>query len=1215
MRKKTILILLSAWMCWGMPAVLAQTFCTLEKYRVCTSGGWALTIQDNGTAAPVLALGKQDAAKESQVWQFLPSEIEGHYYVASPWVRLSIGNGGKGRTECPVELWQTIHENGNQEWTFDRQPDGTCRIMNPRTGYYLGYAEDAEGEPALHVQADAAFSNCTWRLVASELEVRPRSAGEPPAGNDWENEKVFGRNKEEGRAWFIPYADAEEMQADPAYAAPWNRTESSRCLLLNGNWKFHWAKQPSERPVGFYKTSYDVSGWDEIPVPSNWEMHGYGTPVYTNIQYPFRNRPPFIASEPWYTAAKEPNAVGSYRRDFVLPADWKGKEVFIHFDGIYSAAYVWVNGKQAGYTQGANNVSEFRITDYVKPGKNVVAVEVYRWCDGSYLEDQDMFRLSGIHRDVYLLATPRLRLHDIHLTSSFDRHLENAELEIEAELRNEGKKAAAQLRVSLWNPEQALEGVWTLPAKQVASGEAVVCKGGMKVPGPRLWSAETPYLYTVDIELMDGEGKVLEATTQKYGFRKIEIRGRKVYVNHAPVLFKGVNRHDIHPQFGKAVPLESMMQDVLLFKRFNINTLRTSHYPNDSRMYALCDYYGIYVMDEADIECHANVLLSYDKDWEGAFVDRVVRMVERDKNHPSVIFWSLGNESGAGGNFKTCYDAAKKIDGRPVHYAGKNNVADVDSHLYPSVEGMIHYDKEERDKPFFICEYAHAMGNAIGNLDAYWDYIENQAGRTVGGCIWDWVDQGINRKGQPSNHYYMGGSFGDRPNDNDFCCNGIVTPDRAITPKLWEVKKVYQYVAFRLGGKDTVCIRNKYAFLNLQDFELRYTVLENGRPVHAGTVPLPDVRPGDACRVPVPYSGFLAGDAEYFLNLEARLKKDCVWAGAGHVVATGQLFLQKGKPGLPAAHAEDGKEASALQVVDSDWPYLHVRNETMEVSFHRQTGQMTALRYHGKNMLHRQEGWSLNTYRTINNDWRGWIQPERELKSFDWKCAGSGDSVVVAVEQENAYGDVKVPYSMKYTLHRDGRVDVEASFRTGSNFNLPRLSLQAFLNPALENIAWYGRGPMENYPDRKNAADVGCYQSTVTGMEERYVRAQTMGGRCDTRWLALTDGQGEGLKIMAEGTFGFSALHYTDKDLQDVKFGHDLSDIRRAEVVLNLDCIQRGLGNGSCGPGPRPEYEIKKNAVYRYAFRMLPLWPASDGPAGNNGCESHFREHVSTGLK
>ena len=1175
----------------SVPAMVAQQFDARQGYQICTPDGLALEIQEDEASEPKVILGKRDGTKEAQVWNLVPSEIKGRYYIASPLLRLSIGNGGKGQNECPVVLWQTVHENGNQEWALERTPDGTYTFLSPWTGYHLGYKDGKEGEFVFHLKAEGLQKNNRWEIVESDLEVIPLSK-KVQSGNDWENERIFAINKEEGRAAFIPFADTEEMLADVSYKTPWERTNSSRYLLLNGNWKFNWVKQPSERPVNFYKTSYDVSEWEEIPVPSNWEMQGYGTPIYTNQNYPFRNNPPFIQTQEWYTVMNEPNAVGSYRRNFVLPADWKDKEVFVHFDGIYSAAYVWVNGKRVGYTQGSNNDAEFRITPYVRIGENTIAVEVYRWCDGSYLEDQDMFRLSGIHRDVYLIATPKVRLRDIHLSSSFSDDLDKAELKVRAEVHNYGKKTQdATLRVSLLNPDGKLVRTVTMAIGQIDGGRENTCEGGIAVSGPLLWSAETPHLYTVNFELVDSQGNVLEVTTQKYGFRKIEIRDNKVYINNALVLFKGVNRHDIHPRFGKAVPVESMIRDILMFKRFNINTVRTSHYPNDSKMYALYDYYGIYVMDEADIECHANALLSYDKSWEPAFVDRVVRMVERDKNHPSVIFWSLGNESGAGDNFATCYREVRRIDDcRIIHYAGKNDVADMDSRLYPSVESMIDYDREERHKPFFLCEYAHAMGNAIGNLDEYWDYIENHSKRLVGGCIWDWVDQGLNMQGKPTDQYYVGGSFGDRPNDNDFCCNGIVTPDRKETPKLWEVKKVYQYVTLRLAGDDAVSVQNRYAFLNLKEFDLCYSVLKNGSVVYKGVTDLPDIKPGECCDLQIPYKEYLTEDAEYFLNLEVRLKNNCVWANAGHVVATEQLLLQKRKAAdLQPVDRETLANKQPFTVVDSDWPYLCIRNEEVEVSFDRQAGKLVALRYHGRNMIHLREGWSLNTFRFINNDWQNWKDAKREISRFDWNTAEDKQSVAVTIGLVETYGVTRISYTLVYNLYSNGVMDVNASFKTDEHFNLSRLSLQAFFNPSLERVEWYGRGPMENYPDRKNAAYVGRYKSTVTDMREWYVRAQTMGGRCDTRWLTLTDEKGNGVKITSAGTFGFSALHYTDKDLQDVKFGHYLSDIYRAEVVLNLDCIHRGLGNGSCGPGPRPKYEIQKNAIYQYAFRVSPL--------------------------
>lgn len=1172
-------------------AVVAQQFDPKQGYEIHTVNGLVLDNQESLDTNTKIFISKREADKESQVWNLIPCEQEGCYTITSPLTQMNVDNSGKGKVECSVIQWSADPKNPNQQWKVTALPNGNYVLTNVGTGYNLGFPDAGlVGEPVFQLEPEASKSNQQWQIRKSNLKV-VAEALKTTSHNDWENERIYAINKEEGRATFIPFANSEEMKADPAYTRPWERTRSSRYLLLNGNWKFNWVKQPSERPVDFYKTSYDVSGWKEIPVPSNWEMHGYGTPIYTNITYPIRNNPPFIQGQRGYTVEKEPNAVGSYRREFTLPADWKDKEVFIHFDGIYSAAYVWINGKKVGYSQGSSNDAEFRITPYVKAGNNTVAVEVYRWCDGSFLEDQDMFRLSGIHRDVYLVASPKVRLRDIHLTSQISDRLDKAELKVKTDVHNYGKKVQeAAVRVSLLNPEGKPVSSFTIPAGKITGGQENVCEGTTTIRDPRLWSAETPSLYTVQLELLDAAGNVLEATSQQYGFRKIEIRNNKVYINNALILFKGANRHDIHPQFGKAVPVESMIEDILLFKRFNLNTIRTSHYPNDPKMYALYDYYGLYVMDEADIECHGNMSLSNRESWEGAYVDRMVRMVERDKNHPSVIFWSMGNESGGGRNFEATYRAAKAIDGRYIHYEGMNDVADMDSRMYPSIESMIEQDEQPRHKPYFLCEYAHAMGNAIGNLEEYWDYIEYHSKRMIGGCIWDWVDQGINMPGQPADHYYFGGSFGDRPNDNDFCCNGIVTADRQVTPKLWEVKKVYQYITLEPNAENSIGVRNRYAFLNLHDFNLRYVILKDGVPVAEEEFSLPDGKPGEHRAVQIPYSRYLTPEGEYYLNLEVKLKKDCVWAKAGHIVATEQLLLQKSpNTGLqPVAVSASSKE-SLFKVVEEEKRYLFFRSPGVEITFDKKEGKLTGVRYHGDNMLHLREGWSLNTFRFINNDVRKWQDTQTEVISFDWKWSGDNQSAIVTIQLQETVGNVKVPYTLTYRLYGNGEIDVDASFTTNDDFNLPRLSLQAFFNPSLEQLEWYGRGPIENYRDRKNAAYFGKYQSAVNDMKESYARSQTMGGRCDTRWLTLTNKAGKGIKITAADTFDFSALHYTDKDLFEIKYGHALPDIYRAEVVLNLDCIQRGLGNASCGPGPRPAYEIQKNTVYKYAFRMSPF--------------------------
>lgn len=1164
----------------SLPAATpAQTIDPAQNYEIHSPGGLVLDNQESLYSGSKIFIAKREEGKVSQVWNIVPAG-DGSYSIISPFSHRSIDNSGKGAAEVTLLQWDTDTRNPNQQWQLTRLDNGNYTFTSIASGYNIGYPDAGlVGEPVFQLKPDATNPSQQWKLVKSSVTIKA-DVLKKHSTEDWENEKIFAINKEPGRATFVPFANLDEAKSDPSYNRPWERTQSSRHMLLNGNWKFNWVKQPSERPVDFYKPGYNVSAWDEIPVPSNWEMHGYGTPIYTNITYPFRNNPPFIQGQRGYTVDKEPNAVGSYRRDFTLPDDWKDKEVFIHFDGVYSAMYLWINGRKVGYSQGSNNDAEFNITPYVKPGTNTLAVEVYRWCDGSYLEDQDMFRMSGIHRDVYLIATPRVRLRDFHITSQISDRLDRAELTVSSKVANyTNRPAAATVRYSLIDHTgKTLRTVETAVA-QIQPGSEAVAKGICTIRDPRLWSAEVPNLYTVNIELLDNAGRVLEATSRPYGFRKIEMRNNKVYINNRLIMFKGANRHDTHPQFGRAVPVESMIEDVLLFKRFNLNTIRTSHYPNDPKMYGLFDYYGLYVMDEADQECHGNMSLTNNPEWEGAFVDRMVRMVERDKNYPSIIFWSMGNESGGGCNAVAEYKAAKAIDDRPIHYEGMNDAADIDSRMYPSIEAMIRQDREPRDKPFFLCEYAHAMGNAIGNLEEYWDYIEFKSQRMIGGCIWDWVDQAVNMPGEAPNRYYFGGSFGDIPNDNDFCSNGIVTPDRQVTPKLWEVKKVYQYISMHVNHENHVELHNRYAFLNLTDFVLHYAVMRNGVKVAEEEFGLPDCRPGERRTVYVPFVRHITDDAEYHLNLEVRLKRNTVWAEAGHVVATEQCLLQPGKT------VWDTPAKSVLRTVE-ERPYVRFRGNQAEVSFDTRTGQMIGLRYNGVNMLHRQEGLAFNGYRFINNDPNVWVPSNTRLVDFNWELADNAQSARVESQHETTVNSVVLPYTLVYILYADGTVDVNASFRTPDNFDLPRLSLQTSLNPALENLQWYGRGPIENYSDRKNAAYVGLYSSTVTGMEEAYVRSQMMGGRTDTRWLTLTDDTGTGLRISAKDTLSFSALYFTDKDLYTVKYGHDLDDFRRSEVVLNLDCIQRGLGNASCGPGPRPQYEIEKGKEYSYSFRI-----------------------------
>ena len=1179
----SLLIMLAAGVMQPQAAVIKEG----QNYRIECGAGLAIDNQESFSPGSKLCLSKSSADKESQVWQFVPVG-EDIYCIMSPLSLMGIDNDGNPKPGTIAIQWDFNKSNRNQMWRVVENNDGTFTFIGADSGLALASNDSPQfGEPVIQLPPDAA--PVKWKLVKSDLKVEVESP-KTHSDNDWENPHIIGINKEPGFSTFIPFASVSEMREDPYYAHPWKRNKSSRYILLNGDWKFHWVKSPDERPKDFYKPSYNVDSWDVIPVPSNWEMHGYGTPIYTNITYPFRNNPPFIQGQRGYTVEKEPNAVGSYRRDFTIPADWKDKEIFITCEGCYSAMYLWVNGKKVGYSQGSTNDARFNITRYVKPGENTLAVEVYRWSDGSYLEDQDMFRLSGIHRDVYLTASPKTGICDIHLTSTLSPSYDRALLNVATTVRNHGNNPA---KVSVRGTVRDSEGreirSFSSPTVMAAKGEECVLESSCSLRDPLLWSAEDPNLYTVDIELLDGNGNVLEATTQKYGFRNIEIKNNKVYVNGVLTLFKGANHHDTHPRYGKAVPVETMIEDVLLYKRNNLNTIRTSHYPKDPKMYALFDYYGLYVMDEADQECHGNSSLTDNPEWKEAFVDRAVRMVQRDKNHPSVVFWSLGNESGGGCNAVAEYDAVKAIDpSRPIHYEGMNSIADMDSRMYPSIESMAETDRNGNQKPFFLCEYDHAMGNSIGSLDQYWDYIRNSE-RMIGGCIWDWVDQGLNKPGEPDTNYYFGGSFGDCPNDNDFCCNGIITPDRRVTPKLLEVKNIYQNIAFSLNDPNSVSLQNDYCVYNLNDFNLRYTITRNGLPVATETFGLPDCKPGENRSIYVPMERYITDpEAEYFVNLDVLTKRDCSWADAGHVVASAQLpiagkyqpAVERNISGSLAASEKEGR------VVFS--------GDGWTIAFGKQSGFPESIVYNGTEQLNDAHGFDFYGYRSISNEPRDWMPHDLSLRDFTWEVSPAADKAVVKAAKLAKVGNDEVPYDMVYTLYPDGTLDVEARFTTGTGFSLPRLGLQTMLRPGLENVEWFGRGPVENYPDRNAAAFVGRYSSTVDDMREHYVRSQSMGCRTDTRWLLLTDANGEGVKVTAlESPFDFTVLHFTDRDLWDAKYGHELDRVRRPEVVLNLDCATRGLGSASCGPGPRPEYVISPDTTYTYSFRLSPVSASS----------------------
>ncbi|MFV0469679.1 MAG: glycoside hydrolase family 2 TIM barrel-domain containing protein [Dysgonomonas sp.] len=1187
-KKKSLFVILL--LLFATSHSIAQEINQEILYKIMSPSGLAIDHKANVEDAAKIYLSKNNKNSKGQLWK-IRKLSDGYYMFINPYANKALDNAGinEGNGNA-LGQWDANASNHHQLWQLSASDNGRFNITQRVSKMQLTYNKSEADGTIIYQMPDA---KTTWQLVPTTIKVPKEHIQR--GKTEWENELIFEVNKEPAHVTYIPYPDTKSLKADKYFDQQWLQPNSSFYLSLNGNWKFNWVKQPSERPVDFYKTNYDVSSWKEIPVPSNWEMLGYGTPIYTNITYPFKNNPPLIQSQKGYTNEIEPNPVGSYRKTFSIPENWTGKEVFLHFDGVYSGIYIWVNGQKVGYSEGANTDAEFNITKYVKTGENILAAEVYRWTDASYIEDQDMFRLSGIHRDVYVFATPKTHIRDFHLQSEFEEdNLRSATFSADLIVHNYDKKSAANniAEVTLIDPTGKAILNLSKPINELKSGIEENFRFQAKVDEPLLWSAEKPNLYSVIVSLKDGERKETEAMTSKFGFRKIEIKNKRVYVNNQQIFFKGVNRHDIHPEFGKAVPTESMLQDILMMKKYNVNTVRTSHYPNSPKMYAMYDYYGLYIMDEADLECHGSMSISEKPSWIPAYVNRIERAIGRDRNHSSVIFWSLGNESGAGDNFDHMYKRAKELDPtRPIHYEGKSALVDIDSNMYPSIEGMTKQDQANSDKPYFICEYAHSMGNAPGNLAEYWDYIENHSQRMIGACVWDWVDQGINKHGEPKNRFYYGGDFGDKPNDGDFSCDGLTTPDRRETAKLIELKKVYQYVKFKAPALASrkVEIENKYNFTDLNEFDFKWEVIQDGEIIESGLLQPLHSAAGEKTVAEIPFSNNRKPEKEYFLNIYCLQKNKTAWAEKGHVVASEQFALTD-RPAIASVNTAFLPNIS----VSENGNEIGIKGNNFNLSFNKTSGVLYSLQYSGSEMIHNSNGLQLNWYRSVNNDKYAsqvYYQTEYEQPIFNYQLSKDKKSVtVICTTTATIKNDqqAQIPYTVKYTIYGNGIIDVDATFTKPSNGNIiHRLGLQMVMPQAYENIKWYGRGPRENYPDRKTGSFYGLYNTTATGMEEEhYVRLQSMGNREDIRWFTITDKNNKGLKITSKNKMSFSALHFTDAEAWKGTHDFNLEKIRKPEIYLNIDCLQQGLGNSTCGPMPLPKYMIPENQPLNLSFRI-----------------------------
>lgn len=1148
-------------------------------YRIeaATRPGFVLGNGDDGGNNTRIALEATDSLNRGQYWNIGMIDLE-RRFVAGAFYHQNFDDGGGKPTINYLLQWpaqEGVWNNAQFRFLPVKGKPGVYRIASASDKLKKEvYAWSEKG--ITRIPEAQAKDNSLFRFVRVE---KPKIAS--PC---WEDETVFAINKEKGHATYMPYATEADMMADVEYyQTPWVTPRNHNYMSLNGMWHFNLVSEPSQRPTDFYKEGFNATGWDQIPVPSNWEMQGYDRPIYNNVEYPHANTPPFIKARPGFNDNGKNygiNPVGSYIRTFNLPTGWEKQRTFIHFGGIYSAALVYLNGRYVGYSQGANNVAEFDLTPYLRTGKNTLAVQVFRWSDGSYLECQDMFRMSGIFREVYLYNTPRAAVRDHYITAKLDAasKYKKGMLNVQLTLDNRDKLAVnKELQVTLYAPNGLLIDKKETEVRLAPTDTLLTTSLQFNVDNLQLWTAETPHLYTIHVVQRQARGGEEMAFSTKYGFRDIHIKGSRLYINGQAVLFKGANRHDTHPLYGRAVPVETLLQDVLMMKRNNLNTIRTSHYPNEAKMYAMFDYYGLYTMDEADLENHANQSLSNQPSWIPAFVDRIDRMVLRDRNHPSVIFWSLGNEAGNGENFRYCYDAARRLDTRPIHYEGTRadkpyggtRFSDMYSKMYPGMDWMAQ-NTNNLDKPMFLCEYAHAMGNAIGNLSEYWNSIEN-SNSTIGGCIWDWVDQAIYEPREIKNGTWKGrlrtGYDFSGPHQGNFCSNGILTATRRESPKLAEVKAVYQYIKLKLNQTDakknrvSLQLRNTYGFTPLSHFTLRWQTMVNGRVVATLSKQLAAIQPGDSTVMELPLPKVKLQRAqkkgdEVLLNCFIEQSSATTWAPKGHIVAQQQFCLQA-RPGLPALQVASKAEPLKTTDLETQQPTFSVGNSNVQLTFCKTTGKATSMKLNGKETIWNGQGFTYDNHRWIEND--RYSRTENGMDSTARYTVTEADGkTIVTVTHTGKLCNTET----LYTLWPQGIVDMECRF-TPQTTELRRAGLVCMLNADLTQVDYYAHGPWENYNDRKTGCPVGRYTTVVDSLCEDYMKPQSTGNREALRELTLTDRNGNGLLIKTEGNVSFSALRYTDADLMQTAHQWELK--KRPCVVLHLDAAHRGVGNGSCG--------------------------------------------------
>lgn len=1031
---------------------------------------------------------------------------------------------------------------------------------------------------------------------------------------EWEDPNITGINKEDGHVLAMPY-DTLEGARESGYS-PYK-------LSLNGTWKFKWVKGVSNRIGNFYESGYDDGPWDSIEVPGLWQLKGYGKPYYLAFRYP-----PGISTKKREIPKIDHgwNEIGFYRRNFKVPYTWDGREIFIHFGAVKSAFYLYINGKMAGFSKGSNNPSEFNITGYLIRGENTLAVEVYRYSDGTYLEDQDMWFFSGIYREVYLYAEPKVYIRDFFARCSMDKNYIDAVLLLDIDIKNcTDSDCSIKVGYTLTDGDG---DVHQLLAEENITVEKCGDKNislNSNIKSPKKWTAETPSLYTLILIIEDDKGNIIETKSARFGFRVVEIRDEQILINGKPIMIKGVNRHDFDPDTGWAVPRERYYQDLAIMKRSNINAIRTSHYPDDPLLYELCDRIGFYVLDEADMETHGvrrKDVPGNNPLWTKSVVDRMERMVLRDRNHPCIFMWSLGNEAGYGANFSRMKEAALKIDHtRPIHYEGDfdMSVSDVLSRMYPKVEMLDrlgnhqeikislidrilnHYSEDNKPlkpgqymgKPVLICEYAHSMENSLGNFQEYMDRFEKYK-NMAGGFIWDFVDQSIHKSEGGVDKWLYGGDFGEEDTHRYFCANGIVSADRNPHPSIYEVKKVYQPVRVYPYDLDRGIIRveNKYVFKSLDEFEGSYEVLEDGIKISGGTIEDLNVRPGEIREYKIDYGiPNINRSLEYYLLVSFRIKEDAPWAQKGYEVAWDQFKLPFSDEKRTAEAAGRFGKIEA----EDDGTRINIKGDNFSAFFSRTTGGIESLDYgYGELVVSPlvPNYWRALTdndtgYANFEPKWewllvnRSWEKAtlNRKVEKVDVKCGENFAAITVFQKVRNTKGRVVTVYR----VYGDGSIYAEHTITPVKD--MYRIGMTLALPHNFHFVRWYGRGPQETYSDRKSGAKVGIYSKKVDDMVHNYMRPQENGNRTDVRWAEITDINGKGIRV--EGGSGqllnISTWPYSMQDLEKANHIYELPE--RNFNTLNIDYMQKGVGGDFPGVAMvHDRYLIKKGRTYKYSF-------------------------------